>query len=144
MFRRKTDQASIDITRLSSLVAAGVEIAGDIIVTDGVRVDGRVAGNVLSKRDAKGLLVLSDKGHIEGNVHVYDAVINGTVTGDIEVENFIELQGNARVTGAVVYRTLQMVCGARVDGRLQCIAEPAVDKTAAPSNVVTLPKAAES
>ena len=28
MFRRKTDQPSIDVSRLSSLIAAGVEIAG--------------------------------------------------------------------------------------------------------------------
>src|SRR5512134_106866 len=101
MFRRKTDQLAIDVTRLSSLVAAGVEIVGDVVVTDGVRIDGQVVGNVVSKSEARGLLVLSEKGRIEGNVRVHDAVINGTICGDIEVENFIELQSNARVTGAI-------------------------------------------
>ena len=81
MFRRKTDQPSIDVARLSSLIAAGVEIAGDVIVTDGVRIDGQVVGNVLSKPDTKGLLVLSEQGRIEGNVRMHDAVINGTVQG---------------------------------------------------------------
>ena len=86
MFRRKTDQPSIDVSRLSSLIAAGVEIAGDVVVTDGVRIDGQVVGNVLSKPDTRGLLVLSELGRIEGNVSVHDAVINGTITGDLEVE----------------------------------------------------------
>lgn len=140
MFRRKTDQPSIDVSRLSSLIATGVQIAGDVIVTDGVRIDGQVAGNVIAKPESKGLLVLSEKGRIEGNVHVHDAVVNGTICGDLEVENFIELQAGARVTGAIRYRTLQMTCGARVEGTMVCTADVRI---AAPDNVVSLSKAAE-
>ena len=144
MFRRKTDQPSIDVSRLSSLIAAGVEIVGDVIVTDGVRIDGQVVGNVFARADARGLLVLSEKGRIEGSVHVHDAVINGTICGDIEVENFIELQPNAHVTGTIKYRALQMACGARVEGRLEFVTDRAEERSDAPSNVVSLPKAAES
>jgi len=144
MFRRKTDQPSIDVSRLSSLIATGVQIAGDVIVTDGVRIDGQVAGNVIAKPETKGLLVLSEKGRIEGNVHVHDAVVNGTICGDLEVENFIELQAGARVTGAIRYRTLQMTCGARVEGTMVCTAETLDARAAPPSNVFNLPKAAES
>jgi cytoskeletal protein CcmA (bactofilin family) len=140
MFRRKTDQPSIDVSRLSSLIASGVEVAGDVIVTDGVRIDGQVTGNVFSKPDTKGLLVLSEKGRIEGNVRVHDAVVNGTICGDIEVENFIELQAGARVTGAIRYRTLQMTCGARVEGTMVCTAEASA---ATPDNVVSF-KTAEA
>jgi cytoskeletal protein CcmA (bactofilin family) len=144
MFRRKTDQPSIDVSRMSSLIAAGVEIAGDVVVTDGVRIDGQVVGNVLSKPDSRGLLVLSEKGCIDGDVRVHDAVVNGTIRGDVEVENFIELQPNARITGAIKYRTLQMACGARVEGSMACIVERTEAKDAAPSNVVSLSKVAES
>jgi cytoskeletal protein CcmA (bactofilin family) len=70
---------------------------------------------------------------------VHDAVVNGTICGDIEVENFIELQAGARVTGAIRYRTLQMTCGARVEGTMVCTAE---SRAATPDNVVSL-KAAE-
>jgi cytoskeletal protein CcmA (bactofilin family) len=142
MFRRKTDQPSIDVSRLSSLIAVGVEIAGDVIVTDGVRVDGQVVGNVLAKPDTRGLLVLSEQGRIEGNVRVHDAVINGTICGDLEVENFIELQANARIAGAIKYRTLQMACGARVEGTMVCTVERP-EAVATASNVVALPRVAE-
>jgi len=144
MFRRKTDQPSIDVARLSSLIAAGVEIAGDVIVTDGVRIDGQVVGNVLSKPDTRGLLVLSEQGCIEGNVRVHDAVINGTIRGDLEVENFIELQASARITGAIKYRTLQMTCGARVEGTMACIVDRPETMVTTPSNVVSLSKVADS
>ena len=107
-------------------------------------VDGEVAGNVLSKPDSKGLLVLSEKGRIEGGVRVHDAVINGTILGDVEVDHFLELQANAKITGNIRYRNLQMECGARVEGRLDCVAEKTDERAAqAPNNVVALPKAAE-
>ena len=138
-FRRKSDQA-IDVTRLSSLIDGGVEIVGDVLITDGLRIDGRVQGEVRSRPDARGLLVLSDKGSIEGSVKVHDAVINGTIKGDIEVEHFLELQPGARVTGNISYRKLRMECGASVDGRLQCIGEQAAER-ATNDNVVTLARA---
>jgi cytoskeletal protein CcmA (bactofilin family) len=142
MFRKKVN-SSIEVTRLSSLIAKGVAVVGDVIVTDGVRVDGEVAGNVVSKPDSKGLLVLSEKGRIEGGVRVHDAVINGTILGDVEVDHFLELQANAKITGNIRYRNLQMECGARVEGRLDCVAEAADERAQPPSNVVALPKAAE-
>jgi cytoskeletal protein CcmA (bactofilin family) len=139
MFRRKSDQF-IEVTRLSSLIDRGVEIVGDVIVTDGLRVDGRVQGDVRMKPEARALLVLSEHGSIEGSVRVYDAVVNGTITGDVEVEHFIELQPNARVIGNIRYRQLRMEVGAAVEGRLECRAETAAEG-AATDNVVNLPRA---
>ena len=140
MFGRKS-RKPIEVTRLSSLIAAGVEIAGDVVITDGLRIDGQVEGNVVCKQDAHGLLVLSEKGCIVGGARVYDAVINGTIRGDLEVEHFLELQSNARVTGNIRYRQLQMECGATVDGRLESVAGAAGTHSATVSNVVTLPRA---
>jgi cytoskeletal protein CcmA (bactofilin family) len=140
MFGRKS-RRPIEVTRLSSLIAAGVEIAGDVVITDGLRIDGQVEGNVLSKQDARGLLVLSEKGCIVGGAKVYDAVINGTIRGDLEVEHFLELQSNARVTGNIRYRQLQMECGATVDGTLESVAGEAGAPVETTSNVVSLPRA---
>jgi cytoskeletal protein CcmA (bactofilin family) len=140
MFRRKS-RTPIDITRLSSLIAAGVEIAGDIRITDGLRIDGQLEGNVLCKDAARGLLVLSEKGAIVGGAKVYDAVINGTIRGDLEVENFLELQANARVIGNIRYRQLHIECGATVDGKLEHLADGAEPRPVPASNVVTLSRA---
>lgn len=140
MFRRKQNK-SIEVTKLSSLVSVNVRVAGDVIFTGGVRVDGQVDGNVVGKDGDHSLLVLSEKGTITGNVKVYDAVINGTVCGDIEVEHFLELQANARVSGNITYRQLQMECGAGVDGRLERRDEAAQSAAGSANNVVTLPVA---
>lgn len=141
MFRRKHNK-SIEVTKLSSLVSANVQVAGDLIFTGGVRIDGQVQGNVVGKDGDHGLLVLSDKGTITGNVRVYDAVINGTICGDLEVGHFLELQANARVTGNITYRQLQMECGAHVDGRLERNGEAGSSAADGTTNVVALNVAA--
>lgn len=118
MFGSKKSNRRFDITRLSSLVAEHMSITGDVSFSGGLRVDGRLRGMVVSEDGADGLLVLSDKGTIIGGVKVHDAVINGTIEGDLEVSHFLELQANARVTGNISYRQLQLECGATVDGKL--------------------------
>ena len=133
MFRKKHNK-SIEITKLSSLVADNMAIKGDVLFSGGLRVDGRIDGNVVSESNTNGLLVLSEAGTINGSVRTYDAVINGTISGDLEVEHFLELQANARVTGNITYRQLQLECGATVDGKLLCAPERiTADPTGAPA-----------
>ncbi|MBL8202108.1 MAG: polymer-forming cytoskeletal protein [Chromatiales bacterium] len=117
MFRRKNNR-SIEVTKLSSLVADNMAITGDVTFSAGLRVDGRIDGNVVSEDGTSGLLVLSEKGSINGSVRTWDAVINGTIRGDLEVGHFLELQANARVTGNITYRQMQLECGAAVEGKL--------------------------
>ncbi|MDO6385262.1 MULTISPECIES: bactofilin family protein [Uliginosibacterium] len=117
MFGKKKD-SPIELTKLSSLIAGNMEVMGDVHFLDGLRVDGHIRGNVLPRSGAKSLLVLSDQGSIHGNVSAYDAVINGTIVGDLEVAHFLELQASARVTGNISYRQLRMDCGASVEGKL--------------------------
>jgi cytoskeletal protein CcmA (bactofilin family) len=119
MFRNRRKSSSS--VPLSTLVAEGVEITGDIAFNGGVRIDGRVKGDLIGRTaegHAPSLLVLSDKGRIEGSVRCGDAVINGTITGDLDVEHRLELQSDARVSGTIRYRELQMDVGASVTGHL--------------------------
>src|SRR5690606_27005829 len=123
-------------------------IVGDVHFTGGLRIDGRVEGNVFGKPGTKGLLVLSEKGIITGKVQAYDAVINGNITGDVDVEHFAELQVSANVVGNVRYRQLQLDCGATVEGKLVRIHDDAPDRQQAerqperPATVTPPPAAA--
>jgi cytoskeletal protein CcmA (bactofilin family) len=138
----KRKKSGIEVTKLSSLIADNLHIVGDVHFSGGLRIDGRVEGNVFCKQGTKGLLVLSEKGFITGKVHTYDAVINGNITGDLEVEHFAELQVSANVVGNVRYRQLQMDCGATVEGKLVRIHEDASGRAAA--QVEVSPVAARS
>ena len=131
MFAKRKKRPFIEVTKLSSLIAEDVEITGDLCFASGIRIDGRIKGNVIARAvegQTRALLVLSDKGQIEGSVNCGDAVINGTVVGDLVVEHFLELQSNARVSGTIRYEHLQMDVGAAVHGKLvKAEAVPAAD-----------------
>jgi cytoskeletal protein CcmA (bactofilin family) len=115
---KKKPQPGIEQTKLATLVAQDIMITGDLEYADGLRLDGRVLGNVVVKPGAKTLLVLSERSVIEGNVHGYDIVVNGRIQGDVIADHFVELQQNAHVVGNIYYQQLRMDCGASVDGKL--------------------------
>lgn len=118
MFSKKESSNNKPSNRIDSLIGVGTTIVGDITFTGGLRIDGEVKGNVRSTGDAKGMLVLSEKARVEGEIHVSHLAINGTVAGPVTCTDFLELQPNARVSGDVYYTQLEMHLGAVVQGRL--------------------------
>jgi len=116
MFGKKS--SSKPESRIDCLIGAGTTIEGDITFTGGLRVDGRVRGNVVASDGKSGTLVLSEQAQIEGEVRVSHVVINGTLVGPIHAAEYIELQSKANVTGDVYYKSLEMQLGAVLQGRL--------------------------
>lgn len=105
-------------SRIDSLVGAGTVVEGNIHFSGGLRVDGRVRGNVIATGEQASTLVLSEQAQIDGEIRVSHAVINGTVVGPVQGTEYVELQAKAKVTGDVLYRTLEIQLGAVVQGRL--------------------------
>jgi cytoskeletal protein CcmA (bactofilin family) len=103
---------------IECLIGAGTTIEGNITFAGGLRVDGRVRGDVISADGKPGTLVLSEQAQIEGEIRVSHVVINGTVIGPVHAGEYVELQAKANVTGDVYYKTLEIQLGAVVQGRL--------------------------
>ncbi|MBI3043951.1 MAG: polymer-forming cytoskeletal protein [Betaproteobacteria bacterium] len=104
--------------RIDCLIGAGTIIEGSITFAGGLRVDGRVRGDVIAAEGKPGTLVLSEHAQIEGEIRVSHVVINGTVVGPVHAAEYVELQSKANVTGDVYYKTLEIQLGAVVQGRL--------------------------
>jgi len=115
MFGGKTSKPQ---TRIDSLIGEGTTVEGNVIFSGGLRVDGRVKGNVQTSDDQPSTLVLSERARIEGEIRVSHAVVNGTVVGPVFATEYVELQAKSNVTGDVHYRTLEIQLGAVVQGRL--------------------------
>ena len=103
---------------IECLIGAGTTVEGSIIFAGGLRVDGRVRGDVIAADGKPGTLVLSEQAQIEGEIRVSHVVINGTVIGPVHAAEYVELQPKANVTGDVHYKTLEIQLGAVVQGRL--------------------------
>ncbi len=104
--------------RIDCLIGAGTSVRGDIVFTGGLRIDGRVEGNVATAEGQSGTLVVSEQARVDGEVRVSHIVVNGTVNGPVAASDYLELQPKARVTGDVTYKTLEMHVGAVIQGRL--------------------------
>lgn len=104
-------------TELDSLVGEKTRFVGDVHFSGGLHIDGEVKGNVIAEGDDS-QLTMSEKGRVEGNVHVHNIVLSGEVVGDVYALTHIELAPNARVTGNVYYNLIEMAGGAAVNGSL--------------------------
>ena len=116
MFGRKKQH--VPQKQIDSLIGASTTIEGDVDFVGGLRVDGRVKGHIHSSNTGPSTLVISEKATVEGEIRVSHVVVDGSVNGPIYASEYLELLPNARITGDVSYRTLEMQVGAVVDGRL--------------------------
>jgi len=105
-------------TRIDTLIGKAATLNGDLVFAGGLHLDGRINGNVLSSADDGGALSVSESGFIEGNVEVTNIVMNGTVNGDMQARERLQLGGNARVNGNVHYGVIEMAPGAVITGKL--------------------------
>src|SRR3989338_3017069 len=103
---------------IDSLVGVKTDIKGDIAFSGGLRIDGKIKGNITSKGDGNSTLVLSENAVVTGNVTVPHIITNGTIKGNVRAAERIELQPKAEISGDVCYKVIEMSLGAVINGNL--------------------------
>jgi len=114
-----SNKRSVSQHEIASLIGATTTVTGNIEFAGGLRIDGTVRGAVRCVDGEKGgMLVVSEHGHIEGEVLAGHLVVAGRIDGPVSAAQLIELQPKARVIGDVRYRALEMHHGAVVEGMM--------------------------
>ncbi|MDH3369914.1 MAG: polymer-forming cytoskeletal protein [Gammaproteobacteria bacterium] len=103
---------------IDTLVGAKTEVKGDIVFFGGLRVDGKVRGNIIAKGEGNSTLVLSENATVTGNITVPHIITNGAIKGNVRAAERIELQSKAEISGDVYYKVIEMALGAVVNGNL--------------------------
>lgn len=103
---------------IATVIGPDTELTGDLHFSGGMHLDGTIKGNVTGMPDTRATLVVSHSGRVEGDVVVDSLVLDGTIVGDVQAANRVELASGARVTGTVHYQLLEMAMGAEVNGQL--------------------------
>ncbi|HXD38690.1 MAG TPA: polymer-forming cytoskeletal protein [Rhodanobacter sp.] len=111
--RRERHQASDD----TSLIARGTVIRGDLCFRGALHLDGRVEGTIVGEGE-DAMFTLSEHGQVDGEIRVPHAILNGHVTGDVQVTARLELSAQARIDGNLRYHTLEMAAGAQINGNI--------------------------
>lgn len=103
--------------QVDTLIGRGTTIDGDLRFSGGLHVEGVIKGNLAADGD-DATLILSEHGHIQGEVRVPSMVLNGMIDGDVFATGKVELFEKARICGDVYYNLLEMAVGAEVNGKL--------------------------
>jgi cytoskeletal protein CcmA (bactofilin family) len=113
---------------IDTLIGAVVEFKGDIVFSGGLRIDGKVKGNITAKEATDSLLILGEHAEVQGNIRVPHMIINGRINGNVQCEARIELQPQAEITGDVHYGTIAIAQGATINGMLAQSSQDPVKK----------------
>jgi cytoskeletal protein CcmA (bactofilin family) len=108
--------------RLETIVGSDTRIAGKVSVKGTIRVDGIVEGDVEAD-----WVVVGETGKIHGTTRARGIVVGGSVEGNIEAAEAVELREKATMAGEIHAPKLGISEGAVFDGRarMRSEAEPA-------------------
>ncbi len=98
----------IDLTIGESTV-----INGNVESKGSIRIDGALNGDV----NCGGMVVIGDKGSVSGNVIANKGVIGGKVIGNLDIKDYLELNGTAHIQGDINSNILQIDKGAIFNGQ---------------------------
>ncbi|MBI1183841.1 polymer-forming cytoskeletal protein [bacterium] len=104
----KAKRSSEEAIDARNHVAAGTLLKGTIESQGGLRIDGRIEGEV----EAIGKLVIGEKGEIKGNITCKDAEIEGKVNGNINSSGLLYLKQSAVIHGDITAHLIKMDPGA--------------------------------
>ena len=96
-----------------SIIAADVEIVGNLSARVDLHIDGKVQGDVTC-----GNLVQGEGSIIAGKITAESAKLSGNVEGSIEANDLV-IEATARIMGVVVYSNLTIAPGGQIDGKFR-------------------------
>jgi cytoskeletal protein CcmA (bactofilin family) len=94
--QKKQRKSEASAAETLTVIGSGMEIVGSLESTGLVNVAGRVLGNV----NAAGQVRVARGGHVDGDVHAREAVLDGEITGSIVAER-VEVQASAVIHGDI-------------------------------------------
>jgi len=106
---------------ITTLIDKDIVISGDTTYTGGIRVDGKINGNLKVHGEEGSLLIMGYGSIITGDVEVEKAIINGEINGNVKCRDYLELNTNAIVNGSIEYDIIEIHEGSKINGILKYI-----------------------
>jgi cytoskeletal protein CcmA (bactofilin family) len=114
MFSKNKDKGthSSSVADKVSIIAAGMQIHGDVESEGDIRIDGKVHGNIFCKSK----VVIISSGTVEGDIEAVNVDIHGTVNGNITAHELLSLKAKSNITGNLTTEKLQIEPNATFNG----------------------------
>ena len=106
---------------IDTLIDKDIVIRGDTSYSGGLRLDGKIYGDLTVVEDSGGTLIMGENSKIKGSVVVETAIIAGEIMGNVTCYDYLELQPGSIIKGNIEYNSLEIHAGAVINGVLKQI-----------------------
>ena len=113
MFGNKKELAMSD--QMETLIGPTTSIKGSLISSGALRIDGQFEGELATTAD----IIVGEAGRITANVGAKNAIVAGTVTGNMDIGNKLELMATAKIIGDIKVGSLIIGEGAVFKGNCE-------------------------
>ena len=127
---RMRSPESADGSDIVSLIGEGTVFTGELVLTGGARIDGKVVGRVT----AHSLLVVGPTGDIDAeDLRAHSVTVCGNVRGKLIIQERLEIQPGGRVSGQLVLEKEGLVVapGGLFEGTVEYVRESGADEPVA-------------
>ena len=104
--KNKTNNSNQVISR--NVIGANTKFVGDLVSEGDFRIDGTIEGTIKTS----GRIIIGKEGLIKGKATCSNADIEGSVSGELNVENLLTLKATANIQGDVSMDKLSVEPGA--------------------------------
>jgi cytoskeletal protein CcmA (bactofilin family) len=102
--------------RHGSSVASGLRIQGQIVGSGDLIVDGTVEGPI---QLTEGKLTVGKEGQVTGNVSASEVEVHGSVIGDVQAKNRVDIKSSGVVVGNLETVRMMIEDGAHYKGSIE-------------------------
>ena len=113
---------------INTLIDKDNVIRGNYSYSGGLRLDGKIYGDLTVEEDSGGTLIMGEQSRIKGSVLVDTAIIAGEIIGNVICYDYLELQPNSVIKGNIEYNLIEIHAGATVNGELKQITKAQMNK----------------
>jgi cytoskeletal protein CcmA (bactofilin family) len=124
--RAKTEAPQPSNQKLT--IGPGVHIEGQISNCDTLVVEGEIEVSAVARS-----IEISPRGTFIGDAEIATADISGRFEGELTVADRLIVRSTGRVSGTILYKSIQIESGGRISGDIQVSEEPEPAQAAEPS-----------
>jgi cytoskeletal protein CcmA (bactofilin family) len=106
--------------RINTTLGRETEFNGVMRFRDSLKIDGTFSGEIVSS----GFLYIEQGASITANIHVGSVVVGGTVRGNIEATEKLEMLASGKVYGNIRTAKLKIADGVVFEGKCEMIRDP--------------------
>ncbi len=119
MFKtKKKSSLGRSVESFESIIGKSLRIDGNLIISQGLRIDGVLNGNIFQEDGNTASVAISESGTVNGNIQAQHVIVSGRVKGNIYSLDREELLAIAQVEGEITYGSIGIEVGANILGKL--------------------------